>query len=84
MPRKQSADEGDGDISLRMIELLNDKTVMKAFKEEMFPQTISNKLDLLAEKITHMSARMEEKEQRIEQLETKVDHLEIALRQSSI
>ena len=79
MPRKQSADEGDGDIALRMIELLKDKTVMKAFKEEMFPQTISNKLDLLAEKITHMSARMEEKEQRIDQLETKVEHLEIAL-----
>ena len=54
MPRKQSADEGDGDIALRMIELLKDKTVMKAFKEEMFPQTISNKLDLLAEKITRI------------------------------
>ena len=52
---------------------------MKAFKEEMFPQTISNKLDLLAEKIIHMSTRMEEKEQRIEQLETNVEHLEIAL-----
>ena len=36
MPRKQNADEGDGDIALRTIELLKDKTVIKAFKEEMF------------------------------------------------
>ena len=52
----------NGDSALRMIELLKDKTVMKAFKEDMFPQTISNKLDLLAQKITQMSARMEDKE----------------------
>ena len=56
--RKQSDDEGYGDIALRMIELLKDKTVMKVFNGEMFPQTISNKLDILAEKITQMSARI--------------------------
>ena len=62
-----------------MVSYSNTKTVMKEFKEEMFPQTISNKLDLLAEKITQMSARMEETEKRVEQLETKVEQLEIAL-----
>ena len=58
MPRKQNADEGDGDIALRTIELVKDKTVMKAFKEEMFPQTISNKLDLLAENPDFITNRM--------------------------
>ena len=69
----------NGDIAFRMIELLlKDKTVIQTSKE-MCPQSISNKLNLLAEKITQMSACMEEKEKRIEQLETKVELLEIAL-----
>ena len=64
-------------IIFRLTELLNDETILSKLRRALHPQVLADKIDHLAATVNQLSQQLEKKEERIKQLEEKVASLEV-------
>lgn len=64
-------------LKVAFAEILSDHDVLKALKKSLYPQELSDKLDLLTAKIEQLYKETEQKENRITDLEKRVVSLEL-------
>lgn len=67
-------------LKVAFAEILSDHDVLKALKKSLYPQELSDKLDLLTAKIEQLYKETEQKENRITDLEKRVVSLELQAR----
>lgn len=82
MPRQgqrsnsSTTDDGDTELVMRMIELMNDGRVLQELKKQLYPTELYDKLDTLTSKLESISIQLTAKDHIIHTLETTVNHLE--------
>ena len=64
-------------LKVAFAEILSDRDVLKNLKKSLYPQELSDKLDLLTAKIEQLYKEIEQKENRITDLEKRVVSLEL-------
>ena len=62
-----------------MLSLIKDDIILKKLRDALYPQELSNTIDLTNAKLTQMSAQLAERDIRIAELEKKVSTLELEL-----
>ena len=71
-----TTDEGDTELVMRMIKLMNDGRVLQKLKKQLYPTEQYDKLDTLTSKIESVTIQLQAKDDTIRTLETTVNHLE--------
>ena len=63
-------------MALQILELLTDEMVLSKLKETMFPQELSNKIDILNTTVATLSSQLREKDAKITLLEERLTKVE--------
>ena len=76
---EEIAHHDDNQLILQFMSLLKDDVILKKLRDALYPQELSNKIDLTNAKLTQMSAQLAERDVHIAELEKKVSTLELEL-----